>query len=119
MKAVVYHNVKCSKSNAALNLLLEHGIQTEVVDYIETPLSVAQLKILSNQLGIEAKSLIRFDEPIAKELGLSSADTRDENEWLSFMANHSLLMQRPIVVIENKAVIGRPPEVVLALIQGG
>jgi len=117
MKAVIYHNTQCSKSNAALRLLLENDVNPDIVNYLETPLSSGQLKILLNQLNREAKSLIRFGEPIAKELGLSSADVRDENDWISFMVDFPILVERPIIVIENKAVIGRPPETLLALLQ--
>ncbi|MEO8000777.1 MAG: arsenate reductase (glutaredoxin) [Arenimonas sp.] len=117
MKAVIYHNTKCSKSNAALNLLLEHGVQANIVNYLETPLSFGQLEILLNQLSIKAKALIRFGEPIAKELGLSSNDNRSENEWASFMIDHPILIERPIVVIGDKAVIGRPLQSVLDFIE--
>ena len=119
MKAVIYHNTQCSKSNAALRLLLEHGVNPDIVNYLETPLSSGQLKILLSQLNTEAKSLIRFGEAIAKELDLSDADIRDENDWVSFMAKHPILIERPIVVINNKAVIGRPLEAVLGLLHDG
>ena len=117
LKAVIYHNTKCSKSNAALKLLLERGVQADIVNYLETPFSAEQLKILLRQLNMEAKALIRLGEPVAKELSLSSADIRDQNDWIDFMVNHPILIERPIVVIGDKAVIGRPPEKVLELIQ--
>ncbi len=116
MKAIIYHNTKCSKSNAALKLLLEHDVQTEIVNYLETPLSAEQLKILLCQLNMEAKSLIRFGEPVAEELCLSRNDIRDESEWLSLMVDHPILIERPIIVIGDNAVIGRPPEILLGLL---
>ena len=117
MDAIIYHNTECTKSNAALSLLLEQGIDVSVVNYLGTPLSPHLLKTLLGQLGIEAKALIRFGEPAAKELGIGFDDIRDENQWLSFMAIHPVLIERPIVVINNKAVIGRLLESILGLIK--
>lgn len=114
--ATIYHNTKCSKSNAALNLLLEHGVEVDVVNYLVTPLSLETLKNLIGQLGIEAKQLIRLGEPVAKELNVSIKDSRDEHAWLSLMQENPILIERPIVVMNNKAVVGRPLELVLNLI---
>ncbi|MEO6173069.1 MAG: arsenate reductase (glutaredoxin) [Arenimonas sp.] len=113
--ATIYHNTKCSKSIAALNLLLEHGVEVDIVNYLETPLSLETLKNLIRQLDIEAKQLIRFAEPVAKELKLSINDSRDDNAWLLLMQKNPILIERPIVVSNNKTVIGRPPELVLNL----
>ncbi|MGH8051722.1 MAG: arsenate reductase (glutaredoxin) [Arenimonas sp.] len=117
MKATIYHNSKCSKSNAALTLLHEHGIWVEVIHYIETPLSNEVLHKLLEQLGMEANKLVRFGEPVAQELGITLNDNRDKDEWINLMIEHPILIERPIVVINNKAVIGRPPEILLDLIQ--
>lgn len=116
-KAVIYHNSNCSKSNAALNLLRDHGIEFDVVNYLETPLSQAAISVLLSQLGVEARALIRFSEPVAKELGISPADTRTNDEWIHFLTLHPVLIERPIVLIGEKAVIGRPLERVLDLLQ--
>lgn len=70
-----------------------------------------------SQLDLEARALIRFGEPIAQELGLSSTDIRDEADWISFMVQYPILIERPIILIGNKAIIGRPPEAVLGLIE--
>ena len=75
-KAVIYHNSTCSKSNAALNLLRDHDIEVDVVNYLETPLSKAAITALLSQLDIEAQALIRFNEPVAKDIGISAADIR-------------------------------------------
>jgi arsenate reductase (glutaredoxin) len=117
MKATVYHNDKCSKSNTALQLLLQRGIEVEVINYLETPLSREQLQNLLNLLGIEAKTLIRFGEPAAIELGIRFDDIRDNTEWISFMIQAPILIERPIIVINHKAVIGRPIETLLDLIR--
>lgn len=117
MKARIYHNSTCSKSNTALNLLIEYGAEVEVVNYLDTPLSGKTLFHLLEQLGIEAKKLIRFGEPTAKALGITMDDIRDNDEWVAFMAEYPILVERPIVIINNKAVIARPPEILLDLIQ--
>ena len=117
IKATIYHNTKCRKSNAALGLLLEQGVEVSIVNYLETALSSDLLKNLLCQLGIEAKALLRFGEPIAKELGIGIDDILDDDQWLAFMIHHPVLIERPIVVINNKAIIARPAERVLALIQ--
>lgn len=116
-KALIYHNSKCSKSNAALNLLHEHGLEVIVVNYLETPLSAEAIAELLVQLGFEARQLIRFGEPIAIESCLSTNDLRDEQEWISWMVRHPVLIERPLIVIDKKAVIGRPAEAILPLIQ--
>lgn len=116
-KATIYHNTKCSKSNAALNLLLENGIETDIVNYLETPLSCEALEGLLRQLGLDAKQIIRFGEPLANELALSASDVRDESEWLSILAANPILIERPIVAVNGKAVIGRPTERILGLLQ--
>ena len=116
-KAVIYHNSTCSKSNAALNLLRDHGVDVDIVNYLETPLSKVAITELLAQLGIDAKALIRFAEPVAKELGISPDDNRADDEWINFMAQHPVLIERPIVLIDKKAVIGRPLERVLGLLQ--
>ncbi len=117
MKATIYHNTKCSKSNAALNLLLERGIETDIVNYLDTPLSTEALEGLLKLLGLEARQIIRFNEPIANELSIAIDDSRNESEWLSLLADNPILIERPIVVVNGKAVIGRPAERVLELLQ--
>ncbi|MGH8108290.1 MAG: ArsC/Spx/MgsR family protein [Arenimonas sp.] len=116
-KAVIYHNTKCSKSNAALNLLLEHDVDVEIINYLETPLTSSALCVLLQQLDLDAKQIIRFGEPLAAELAIAIDDIRDENEWLAILARHPILIERPIVVINGKAVVARPTETILGLLQ--
>lgn len=116
-KAVIYHNSTCSKSNAALNLLRDHGVDVDVVNYLETPPSKAAITLLLSRLGIDPRALIRFNESIAKELGISPADVRTSEAWINFMAEHPVLIERPIVLIGENAVIGRPLERVMDLIR--
>lgn len=111
----LYHNPRCSKSREALNLLREKGLEPEVILYLETPPSAKVLKMLLAQLGISARDLLRKGEDAYKDLGL--ADTRlSETALIKAMVENPKLIERPIAVKDTKAVIGRPPENVLALI---
>jgi arsenate reductase len=111
----LYHNPRCSKSREALNLLREQGLEPEVILYLETPPTAKALKRLLAQLGITARDLLRKGEDAYKDLGL--ADTKlSETALIKAMVENPKLIERPIAVKEDKAVIGRPPENVLALI---
>lgn len=111
----LYHNPRCSKSRGALELLEARGLQPQVVRYLETPPSASELKSLLGKLGITARALLRSGEDEYKALGLS--DTRlSEAQLIEAMAEHPKLIERPILIAGNKAVIGRPPEKVLELL---
>lgn len=111
----IYHNPRCSKSRNTLALLQEHGVEPEVVLYLETPPSADDIRRLLGQLGLGADALIRRGEAQYKEAGLSAGSS--EAELVAAMAAHPKLIERPIVVAGDKAVLGRPPENVLALIE--
>lgn len=115
MQATIYHNPRCSKSRETLNLLVEHGVQPRVVSYLENPPDVATLRRLARQLGLRARDLLRTNETIYRERGMDAADLSDE-EIFAAMHAHPALTQRPIVVVGDKARIGRPPEAVLELL---
>jgi len=110
----IYHNPRCSKSRATLALLEEHGLSPEIRLYLQDPPDVAELKALLKKLGISAAGLVRRGEPEYRESGLSPDSS--EGEILEAMAAHPKLIERPIVVRGRQAVLGRPPENVLALI---
>jgi arsenate reductase len=111
----LYHNPRCSKSREALSLLRTQGIEPEVILYLETPLTAKALKTLLSQLGISARDLLRKGEDLYKELGL--ADTAlSEAALIKAMVEHPKLIERPIAVKGDKAIIGRPPENVLQLL---
>jgi len=114
---IIYHHPKCSKSRQALALLEEHGITPRIELYLEKAPSQTELAKLLKQLGSPVTDLFRFKEELAKELKLSAHDQRTESEWLSILANHIKLMERPIVSNGKRAVFGRPPENILALIE--
>jgi len=111
----IYHNSRCSKSRHALALLEQHGKPFEVINYLDTPPKAQELKTLLSQLGIAARQLLRSGEELYKELHLDDASLDDE-ALIAAMAAHPRLIERPIVVANGKAVIGRPPEAVLDIL---
>ncbi len=113
-KVTIYHNPRCSKSREALKLLEEQGADVEVVKYLDTPPSKEELKSLLKMLGISARELMRTKEAIYKELGLKEVE--DEEKLIEAMVEHPRLIERPIVIKDGKAVIGRPPQKVIELL---
>ncbi|RON70179.1 arsenate reductase (glutaredoxin) [Pseudomonas fluorescens] len=111
----LYHNPRCSKSRGALELLEARGLTPTVVRYLETPLSAAQIKALLGKLGISARQLLRSGEEEYKTLNLADASL-SEQHLIDAIAAHPKLMERPILEVGDKAVIGRPPENVLELL---
>ena len=112
----IYHNPRCSKSRLTLALLREKGVEPEVVEYLKEPPSLDTLRELNAKLGKEPREWIRTGEKLFNEVGLSKKDDRLEDEWLQIMADYPILIERPVVVRGDKAVLGRPPENVLGLL---
>jgi arsenate reductase len=114
----IYHNPRCSKSRGACELIADTlnvaNEAVEVVEYLKQPLSVAQLKTLNAMLGCSPREMLRDSETLYKELELDRSDVSDDQLYEA-IAKHPILMQRPIVVRNGRAVIGRPPENVKAL----
>ena len=110
MTDVFLHNPRCSKSRAALELVREAGVELPVREYLRDPLSVDELRAIVKALGVRPIEIVRRSEPQFAALGLS-ADTPDD-DVLSAMAEHPILIERPIVVRGGRAVVGRPPETV-------
>ncbi|MCX2791696.1 MULTISPECIES: arsenate reductase (glutaredoxin) [Vibrio] len=116
MSVVIYHNPRCSKSRQTLELLEQNGVTPEVVKYLDTPLNVAQLKALYTQLGFSSvREMMRTKEDIYKELALGEASVTDE-QLFEAMEKNPKLFERPVVVANGKAKIGRPPEQVLDIL---
>lgn len=116
MSVVIYHNPRCSKSRQTLAVLEENGVQPEVVKYLDTPLSVEQLKTLFSQLGFSTvREMMRTKEADYKTANLGDASVTDEDLFKA-MADNPKLFERPVVVANNKAKIGRPPEQVLEIL---
>ncbi|KRW59664.1 arsenate reductase (glutaredoxin) [Pseudomonas sp. TTU2014-080ASC] len=111
----LYHNPRCSKSRAALQILEERGLTPSIVRYLETPLSVSELHSLIKKLGISPRQLLRTGEDAYSELGLSDQTLTDQ-QILEAMASHPKLIERPILVAGERAVVGRPPEKVLEIL---
>ncbi|WP_152221532.1 arsenate reductase (glutaredoxin) [Pseudomonas sp. SCB32] len=111
----LFHNPRCSKSRGALELLEERGIQAEIIRYLETPPSAGELKALLGKLGIGARQLLRTGEDEYKTLDLANPALSDE-QLIAAMASHPKLIERPILIVGDKAVIGRPPEKVLEIL---
>jgi arsenate reductase len=115
MTVTIYHNPRCSKSRETLALIEEKGITPTVIEYLKSPINLTQLNKLLTQLNYSsAHELVRHKEAVYKELNLSK--TTSESELKDAMINNPKLIERPIVVNNNKAVIGRPPESVLAIL---
>ncbi len=111
---VFWHNPRCRKSREALALLQERGLEPEIRLYLETPPSPAELKKLLDMLGISAEALLRKGEAVYKEQ--FKGQTLTDAAWRKAMAAYPKLIERPILVHGNKAVVGRPPERVLELL---
>jgi arsenate reductase len=115
MKVTIYHNPRCSKSRAALKLLEDRGIEPEVIEYLKTPPDRKTLTRLLKRLGIGPRELLRKTEPVYAEAGLANPNVGRE-ALLDALIAHPILIERPIVVVDDKALIGRPPERVLEIL---
>ncbi len=111
----LYHNPRCSKSRGALELLEARGLAPTIVRYLETPPDAATLKALLGKLGIGARQLLRSGEDEYTSLGLANPALTDA-QLIAAMVEHPKLIERPILVAGDKAVIGRPPEKVLEIL---
>ncbi len=111
----IYHNPVCSKSRQTLALLEENGVEPQVRLYLENPPSTKELKAVLKQLGIAPRDLLRKGEEEYKSLGLSDL-AKSDRELIEAMVSHPRLIERPIVINKDAAVLGRPPENVLSLL---
>ena len=116
MKCAIYHNQNCSKSRATLELLQSRGIEPTIIEYLKNPPTVDELEGIITILKIHPKYLIRFKEHKAKELGISANDNLVNEQWIELLSKNPELIERPIVVTSKGAVIGRPPENVLKVL---
>lgn len=105
---IVYHNARCSKSRCALEMLREKGKSYEVIEYMKNPLSVEEIKVLVEQLGIRPEELIRKGEKVYKEKFASVQMTPEK--WYKAMSEHPELIERPIILRNGKAVVARPAD---------
>jgi len=110
----IWHNPRCSKSRNGLNILKENKIEVEVVKYLDTPHTQEEITNLLKMLGMSARELMRTKESIYKELDLKNEN--DESKLIQAMVENPKLIERPIVIKDGKAVIGRPIENIMKLI---
>ena len=115
MTVTIYHNPRCSKSRQTLELLRSRGLEPDIVEYLKTPPGKSELTGILALLGMGPRELMRKKEAAYKDNGLDAADLPD-GQLLEAMIEHPVLMERPIVLANGKAAIGRPPENVLDII---
>jgi arsenate reductase len=108
-KITIYQKPTCSKCREAIGILKEQGVEFEAINYYETPVTSVELKQLIEKLGISAKDLLRKGEQLYRDLEIGKRELTDD-ELIDLMIEHPDLMQRPIVVRGDKAVLARPPE---------
>lgn len=115
MKVTIYHNPRCSKSRQTLALLEEKAVDLEIIEYLKTPPDQQTLTDILQKLDMSPLDLMRKGESVFKELGLDKK-TDDDKTLVETMVENPILIERPIVVANGKAAIGRPPESVLDIL---
>ena len=116
MTVTIYHNPKCSKSRQALELIRAKGVEPVIVEYLKTGWTLAGLNALFAMAGIGPRDALRMKQPPAPDLRLFEAD---DATILAAMVDHPVLVERPIVVVGDRAAICRPPELVHDLLDKG
>ncbi len=111
---VIYHNARCSKSRSACELVAGRGVEAQIVEYLKTPPGKDELRALLQKLGMKPSELVRRGEDAFKEN--YAGENLNEEQWLDALIAHPVLIERPIVVRGDRAVIGRPLEKVLELL---
>lgn len=114
-RATIWHNPRCSKSRETKKLLEDQGVELDVRLYLEDPPSKALLEKTLKQLGMKPRDLLRTKEEAYAEAGLDDEGLSDDRV-LDAMIAHPILIERPVVVVGDKAVLGRPPENALELL---
>lgn len=111
----IYHNPRCGKSRATLALLRENGIEPQIVEYLKQPPSASELRAILSALGMKPEQLVRRGEDVFKTT--YAGKTLTDAQWIDVLVEHPILIERPIVVSGKRAVVGRPPENVMQLIE--
>ncbi len=115
MAIIIYHNPRCTKSRQTLQLLIEHNIEPEVIEYLKTPPSRKTLSDILDMLGLEPRALIRKNEAVYQEKNLGDPGL-SRDDLIDAMIDDPILIERPIVINESRAALGRPPENILEII---
>lgn len=111
-KIKIYHNPRCSKSRETLEILESRGREFEIIEYLKSPLTISEVEELIALLNLPLSSIVRTKEALFSELNLN---LNDQENIVKMIVENPILLERPIVVAENQAVIGRPPENILKL----
>ena len=111
----IYHNPRCSKSRQALQLIKNHGVEPQVIEYLKEPLDKDELRSIAKSLGVRPKEFVRKNEAEFKENNLAGIAEKD-SVLFEAMAKFPKIMERPIIISDLGAVIGRPPENVLKIL---
>lgn len=111
----IYHNPRCSKSRQTLQLLVDKGLEPDIILYLDTPPDKATLTSLLGKLGLKARQLLRKGEDAYQDNNLKNPELSEE-QLIDFMVKYPKLIERPIVVNGKKAALGRPPEAVLDIL---
>ena len=114
-KITIWHNPRCSKSREALSIIEEHECEKEIIKYLETNPDKEQIKTILKMLGLSARELMRIKEDIYKELNLK--EEQDEEKLIASMVENPKLIERPIIIKNGKAIIGRPTSIVADFIR--
>ena len=115
MSVIFYHNPRCSKSRQTLQLLKDQGIEPKIIEYLKTPPSAQELDDILQKLGMEPRDLMRKKEAEYKANGLDDKSL-DRQTLINAMISYPVLIERPIVIANGKAALGRPPEAVLSIL---
>jgi arsenate reductase len=115
MSVTIYHNPRCSKSRETLALLRDHAVEPQIVEYLKDPPSAEVLAQLLDMLGLEPRALMRRKEPEYAQLGLDDPNL-SRAALIAAMVDHPRLIERPIVIKDGKAALGRPPRAVLDIL---
>ena len=115
-KNIFYHNPRCRKSREGLQLIEGKKVDFELVEYLKEPPTKEQLQSILKNLGKKPLEVMRTQEKVFKELKLSKKDDRSDDEWIEIMVNNPILIERPILVYNSRAALGRPPEDLLKIL---
>lgn len=115
LKSILIHNPRCSKSREAKEILEKHSIQFDTIEYLKDGLKAKLLTHLPGMLQLKFQDFIRINEEVYKQLELQSKKLSDQ-EWVALLIEHPILLERPIFIHNDKAIIGRPPERVLDIV---
>ena len=113
MPVTIYHNPRCATSRRSLALLRERGVEPHIIEYLKTPPSAPELKRILGQLNMPAAKLLRKKEATAAGIDVKALS---EDQLIAAMINNPIVIERPIVISDGKAALGRPPEAVLSVL---